>query len=264
MRDGSHRITCSKIYPCCWWQWFGTLSYAVPYWWKRVIGSGASATLSVCLCSQLQKQCDKLAHISNAVLPWPQWITSLPTSQNKPILEFFLLVILSQLYKKYVSLDICYNFAGDSLRGKHSRIKYAGLKPWLCHLIFVTSGGFNFSRSCSALMGHGITTPRRKVMPMAHRDAAKIMCRVPSKYWWVEVFPLRARFSRQKKGTETFIWIGERRKNKYRGLIVQGGKMPLTPLRPFPTWCLKGGTVGLPEMRPHYLLWSFRARCSAL
>lgn len=91
MRDGSHRITCSKIYPCCWWQWFGTLSYAVPCWWKRVIGSGASATLSVCLCSQLQKQCDKLAHISNAVLPRPRWITSLPTSQNKPILECVLL-----------------------------------------------------------------------------------------------------------------------------------------------------------------------------
>lgn len=57
---------------------------------------------------------------------------------------------------------------------------------------------------------------------MAHRDAAKIMCPVPSKYWWVEVFPLRARFGRQQKGTGMFIWIGERWKNKYHGLIVRG------------------------------------------
>lgn len=105
MRDGSHRITCSNVYPCCWWQWFGTLSYWVPCWRKRVIGSGAwgataSAALFVCLCSQLQKQGDKIAHIFYAVLPRPRWVTSLPMSQNKPVLEFFLLDILSQLYMK--------------------------------------------------------------------------------------------------------------------------------------------------------------------
>lgn len=57
-------------------------------------------------------------------------------------------------------------------------------------------------------------------MQTAHTDAAKIMCLVPSKYWWVKVFPLRARFGRQQNGT--FIWIGERHENKYRGLVAQG------------------------------------------